>query len=290
VCTVVSVAGAAVSKGVKPDIVLSPDRRSFNAEYTSLLVNDLSPQADPAVVPTPDQCRDLPPLDVLCDVYRIKVVHDKTKGAQNFVQVIVDWDKQVSTPALALVAAGLGDADLPDIDLFLYENADTYVDYALVGGRSANVPERIVWEATQEEYDLVVRSGTGIVTGYSINARVSDEIFGKPFEVLEDLTTRTEPPFQPPGDNSVAPVPDAVETPPLALAPIDFDDQIAGIGLGTTEQFDREALDLDRSTRPIAANAKAPSALVLIVAMVLLPLAAAAGAVFVLRRRHALLA
>jgi hypothetical protein len=296
VCGAVSIstAGAAVSKGVKPDIVLSPDRRSFFGEYTSLLVNDVTPlageEAGANVAPTPDQCRDLPPLDVVCDVYRIKIVRDTAKGAQNFVQVLVDWPTQVSTPALALVAAGLSDADLPDIDLFLYENAETYVEYAFVGGRSANVPERIVWEATQDEYDLVIRSGTGIVTEYSINARVSDEVFGKPFEVLEDLVTRTEPPFRPPGDDSVAPAPVASETPPLALAPIDVDDQIAGIGLGVTEHFDPSALDLGPQTRAISAVVKPPSALTLIIAMGLLPLAVAAGAVVALRRRHALIA
>jgi hypothetical protein len=268
--------------------VLSADARSFHREYTSLLVNDVTPVASDEsgenVAPTADQCRDLPALDVVCDVYRIKIVRDQSKGAQNFVQVIVDWPQQLSTPSLALVAAGLGQSDLPDIDLFLYENSDTYADSVFVGGRSAEIPERLVWQATQDEYDLVVRSGTGIVTGYSINARFSNEIFGKPFEVLEDLTSRTEPPIAPPPDSTAPSAPVSLDAPPLALAPLADDNQIAGIGLGTTEQFDAAALP--PHTRVIA-HTEEPSALSLIIAIGLLPLAAAAGAVLLFQRRHA---
>ena len=80
-------ASAAVTPGVKPDIVLSADKPVFNKQYTSLLINDPTPQADPTVVPTADQCRDLPPLDAYCDVYRIKIVRNTAPDASNFVQM-----------------------------------------------------------------------------------------------------------------------------------------------------------------------------------------------------------
>src|SRR5689334_9106016 len=87
-------ASANVTPGVVPDIVLSPASRTFTKHYDTLLVNDASPQADPSVVPTPDQCRDLAAYDTVCDVYRIKIVRDVSKGAQNFVVLNVDWRSQ----------------------------------------------------------------------------------------------------------------------------------------------------------------------------------------------------
>jgi hypothetical protein len=284
-CT--TVASANVTPGVKPDIVLSPTSRTFTKHYNSLLVNDLTPQGDPSVVPTADQCRDIAALDVLCDVYRIKLVRDTSKGAQNFVVVNVDWPSQGHTPALALVAAGLSDSDLPDIDLFLYKDADTYLDSADVGGRGAIVPERIVWQATQDEYDLVVRAGTGVATEYRITAQLSNEKFGRPNEVLEQQDK-----FAPPPDNAgnepapTLPTPDLAAPAVLPLAPIDSDPQISGIGLGTNEQFGTEALNLGSGTRTVAARAEPPSTLVLIVAMLFFPAAAAFGAFSVLRRRR----
>jgi hypothetical protein len=285
-CT--TVASANVTPGVTPDIVLSPTNRTFTKHYNSLLVNDLTPQADASVVPTADQCRDLAPLDVLCDVYRIKIVRDTSKGAQNFVVINVDWPSQGRTPALALVAAGLSDSDLPDIDLFLYKDADTYLDSADVGGRGSIIPERIVWQATQDEYDLVVRAGTGVVTEYRITAQLSNEKFDRPNEVLDQPDR-----FTPPPDNSGAqPSPVALPTGDLAapavlpLAPIDSDPQISGIGLGTNEQFATDTLNLGSRTRTVAAQAEPPSTLVLIVAMLFFPAAAAFGAFSVLRRRR----
>jgi hypothetical protein len=291
VCVSVLVAGpsaATVTPGVKPDIVLTPANRTFNKQYDSLLVNDLTPQADASVVPTADQCRDLPPLDLLCDVYRIKIVRDRTPGAANFVQILVSWERIASTPALPLAAAGLGESDLPDLDLFLYKDADTYIDYAEVGGRGSIIPERLAFEATQDEYDLVVRAGTGATTGYAIKATMSNELFDKPFELIEDETSA--PSAQPPAaDRSGAGVGTDAGTAisaPLALAPLDSDQQIAGIGLGTTEQFDAAA-DLGRNAiRNAAATTKAPSALILWLTLVIFPAALVASMVLVLRRRH----
>ena len=281
-------ASAAVTKGIKPDIVLGPSKHTFHKHYNSLLVNDLTPQADDSVVPTADQCRDLPPLRLLCDVYRIKINRDRTPGAENFVVINVAWRRVATTPDLPLVAVGLGANDLPDIDLFLYKDADAFVPYPDVGGRGSVIPERIAFTATQDEYDLVVRAGAGAVTDYTIDAKWSNELFAKPFELLEGVTANvSDGPVDLSG--SAAP-PEAAD--PLAaaaglnLVPVGVDEQIAGIGLGTTEQFDRNALALGSETRVISASAKPPSTIVLILVMILLPLAAGSGAIAFMRRRH----
>jgi hypothetical protein len=238
-------------------------------------------------VPTADQCRDLPPLDVLCDVYRFKIVRDKSKGAQNFVVVNVDWKSQAHTPALALAVAGLSDSDVPDIDLFLYKNADTYEDSVDVGGRGAIVPERIVWQATQDEYDLVVRAGTGVATEYRITAQLSNEVFTKPYESLdESQVAGTGPPADNSGEQPAFALPSPSLGSTLPLAPIDADPQISGIRLGTDEQFAADGLNLGNKTRAVATQAEPPSTLVLILAMVFFPLTAASGAFVVLRRRR----
>jgi hypothetical protein len=279
-------ASAGVTPGVRPDIVMSPKSRTFNQDYSTLLINDATPQADPAVVPTPDQCRDLPPLTFVCDVYRIKVVRDKTPGAANFMRLLVTWDPMAHTPSLALVAAGLSDSDVPDIDLFLYKDADTYIDYHEVGGRGALIPERMAWEATQDEYDLVVRAGTGVATQYSINVRLSDELFDKPFEFLDEVVSGATPGAGPTPDGSAAG--GAFTLPPssLAVAPVDDDAQIAGIGLGTTEQYDPVLALGHNNTRQVAATSDPPSTLVLVLAMVLLPFSTASFVAFMLRRRR----
>jgi hypothetical protein len=284
-------ASANVTPGVVPDIVLSASSTTFTKHYDTLLINDATPQADPSVVPTPDQCRDIAALDVFCDVYRFKIVRDTSKGASNFVVVTVDWKGQASTPALALAVAGLSDSDVPDIDLFLYKDADTYIDYADVGGRGAVIPERIVWEATQGEYDLVVRAGTGVATEYRITAQLSNEVFGKPFEVLDLSQTSTG--AAPPDFSQEPPaftIPGAPVAPELALAPVEADEDISQIGLGTDEQFGAQDLNLGKHTRAVATAAEPPSTLVLILAMVFFPATAASGAFVVLRRRRDALA
>ena len=70
--------------------------------------------------------------------------------------------------------------------------------------------------------------------------------------------------------------------PTAASAP---DRQIAGIGLGTTEQFDPSDLAVARQTRAVA-NAEPPSTLALIAGMIAFPLVAGVTVVLVLRRRR----
>lgn len=284
-------ASAGVTKGVKPDVVVSPEQRSYVKHFDTLLFNDFSPLAHDEVEdvnpPSPDQCRNVPALDVLCDVYRIRVVKDPTPGASNFVQILVSWDKQASTPALPLLAVGLGDADLPDIDLFLYADADAPIDYALVGGRSAITPERIVFEAAQEDYDLVIRSGTGVATEYTLKVQVTNELPFTPREYLDEPASAAKA-AAPAPTGSVA-VPELAAPPgvaPLALAPVDTDEALAGIGLGATEQFDPELLGVVGSARDAVATAAPPSTIALLAAMVLFPLLVAAATVAFLRRRR----
>ncbi len=292
-------ASAAVSKGVKPDFVLTPKSAPVSKTYTSVLVNDLTVQAkgnDPAVdeladevIPNPDDCR-TPAYDLVCDVYRIKLNRNLDKEALNVVIIEMDWDG-ILLPDLVLVVAGLGIGYIPDIDMFLYANQKSYMELGEVGGRSVAIPERLGFTATQDEYDLVIRSSTGIATGYRLTAYMSDEMFGKQFEILDDvLTGPTE--VTPDDDSSVTTPgpPPLATTPPLELAPIDVDSAIGGIGLGVNEQFDSEALALSPKTRTIAARAKPPSAFALVVAMLAAPSLIAAGLVAALRRRRNALA
>jgi hypothetical protein len=288
-------ASAAVTKGVKPDFVLTPKAKPVSKSYTSVLVNDLTVQAKgngdlpdaiaDAFIPTPDDCR-TPAYDTVCDVYRIKLNRNLDKEALNVVIIEMDWTG-VLLPDLVLVVAGLGIGYLPDIDMFLYANPKRYLPLDEVGGRSVAIPERLGFTATQDEYDLVIRASTGVATQYRLTAYMSDELFGKPFEILDDVLT---------GPHDVAPVDSSAPTPlpaappansqPLELAPIDVDSAIGGIGLGVREQFDPQALSLNSQTRSIAASAKPPSALALVVGMLAVPLLVATGVVAALRRRR----
>lgn len=289
------VASAAVTPGVKPDFVLSPNQPAIRRDYTSLLINDLTPALDgnttftDAFPPriTPDQCR-TPAFDLVCDVYRIKLNRNPAKDALNQVVVEARWDG-IQLPDLALVAAGLGLGYLPDIDMFLYANPTHYMPLDAVGGRSVTIPERMSWEAKQDTYDVIVRAGTGIATGYELAVYMSDEVAtGKPFELLEQPDKPGS--AAPPDASGPSPQSDfpniALAPPPLAFAPIDSDSQISNIGLGTQEQFAADAIDLGTSARRVAAQAEPPSTLALIVAMILFPAAAAIGGFLVLQRRR----
>ena len=283
-------ARAGVTKGVRPDIVLSPDHRAAERHVNSVLVNDLSPlahdEAEDVNPASPDQCRDIPAFDLLCDVYRIRIVRDPAPGAANFVQILLSWPRQASTPALPLAAAGIGQADLPDIDVFLYSNPDSPEDYAKVGGRGSITPERVVFEATQEEYDLVVRSGTGVTTEYTLKARVTNELPFTPYEYLETSPTPPSASAPPAGPDSTVASGGSVAIPAsLTLAPLDADAQIGGIGLGTTEQFD-PALVGRSAARQAAADVAAPAVWMLWFALLVTPAAVLTTGYIVMRRRH----
>jgi hypothetical protein len=74
----------------------------------------------------------------------------------------------------------------------------------------------------------------------------------------------------------------------LPLAPIDVDDQIAGIGLGTTEQFDRaEAIRLGQEAlRNVSLESDPPSGVILVLALVVVPAVLLGAGIVIMRRRH----
>jgi hypothetical protein len=275
---------------VTPDLALSPDDAApFRKTYTSPVAFPTtgSPALYPVVHWSPDDCRNNPAFDGICDVYRIKLNRNKTKDALNFVVIELSW-QATALPDLALVAAGLGLGYFPDLDMFIWDRPDHAMAREAVGGQGDGYPERIGLRATQDEYDLVIQSGKGAVTGYTLSAFMTDEVFDKPFELLDPITGQPIT-KQPDGTFAPTPLPDGSgAVPGLDLAPIDVDDQIAGIGLGTTEQFDREeALRLgQQALRNVSVNSDPPSTAVLVLALAVLPLAVLAGAVALMRRRH----
>jgi hypothetical protein len=272
-------ASSAPTAGINADFVLSPQQPPVAKTFsTALAVPTISGQA-------PDSCRNDPTQDTVCDVYRIKLNRNLAKGAVNFVVITLDWDPVV-TPDLALVAAGLGGEQSPNLDMYVWDSATHIVEGT--GGNLFLLPERAGFVAAQDEFDLTVQSKRGVATTYSLSMFMTDELFDRPFELLDPITG--QPIGTAPVDDGSAfdgIVPGGPVVPQLALAPIDSDSQIAGIGLGTTEQFNADALALGRSAlRETAATSKPPGGVVLFLTLGLLPLVLVGASVFVLRRRH----
>lgn len=272
---------------IKADIVLSPERRTVQKTVRSLLTNDLTLQVDDTLAPNPAECRTGAIATVLCDAFRIRVVRDTRPGATNLVQFFIHWDKVFTVPDLGLEIAATSDQDVPDLDAFVFTRpSGTALPFKQVGGRTTTTPERIFWEATQDTYDLVIRSQLGVVSGYTMVGKLYDDLLDPPRELLEELTPAPVAALRAPATEvlpSTRPAP--VVTPSLDLVVAAPDRQIAAIGLGATEQFDAAA-GIPR-TRATAAT-EPPSTLALILAMVAIP-AAVFGAItlFFVRRRHA---
>lgn len=294
---------AAVTPGVKPDFVLGPDQRASKTVDFSALVNVAG-----ATEFHPDGCRTDPTSDLFCDAFRIKLKRSTAPDARNLVRVVLTWDAQARVPDLALVAAGLGVGELPDLDMYVYDKPDHALGYDAedddtdapgcqgcegVGGRGISIPELLGFTAVQDEYDIVIQAGTGVLLGgYTITVILTDELFETPAELLEELGVPSPPATQDPGSF----VPDtpsgaeSVELPTLTPAPVTPDAEIAGIGLGVNEQFDSERLALGGAARTTASRPQPPSNLALVVGMGLAPIIAAAVAVeFLRRRRYALI-
>jgi hypothetical protein len=274
---------------VTPDIILNPNQKPFVQTYATALAGE---NGEPALYPVvhhkPDDCRNNPAYTGLCDVYRIKLNRNRAKDALNFVVIELDW-QGTSLPDLALVAAGLGLGTVPDLDIFVWDAPDHEVGRDVAGGQGQSIPERAGFAATQDDYDIVIQSDVGPANSYKMTAYMTDELFQKPFELLDPITGQPIG-SAPVNDGSLFAgiIPDGSPTvPPLALAPIDADSQIAGIGLGTTEQFDAtNPLLTGHALRATAITGKSPSGLILVLMLVLLPLGAMGGGVLVLRRRH----
>jgi hypothetical protein len=278
--------------GVPPDITLTAHTAPFVKQVTSALSGYTgAPALYPVIQYKPDACRNNPAYNGLCDVYRVHVNRNLSKAALNFVVIELDWDATY-TPPVDAVAVGLNGAQEPNLDMFVWDTADHVMDHFAVGGVSSTVPERVAFTATQDEFDVVVQLSNGVSSGYKITAQTTDQIYDKPFELLDPVTGQ---PIALPSDSSdTGPVvtppdySDTSATPELPLQAIDNDSQISGIGLGTTEQFD--ASDLMRLGRAAARNtaavSKPPSSVILVVSLVLLPLAILAAGVGFLRRRR----
>jgi hypothetical protein len=155
------------------------------------------------------------------------------------------------------------------------------------GGAGLDVPEHGGFTAKQDIYDIVVTTSIGFSLGYTLRVTFSNEKFAKPSELLGAPLG----PITPPADNG------SFETPPfttdsgsvveplvdLSVLP---DSDIAGIGSGINEQFNSKLLTAIGKTRPISANAKPPSTIALIAAMLALPMFAGGGGIWFLRRKR----
>jgi hypothetical protein len=272
------------------DILLHANTPPITKHVTTPMVGYTGqPALYAAVKQSPDACRNDPTKDVLCDVYRIKLDRNHTADATNFVIITVDYKAVTITPDLVAGVAGVAKFQNPNLDLFLWDSAAHAMERGQVGGETGEPPERLAFVATQDEYDVVVQIANGSNSDYTLKAVMSDELFDKPFELLDPITGAPIGAPVPDGKGGyVSPVDGSVVTPPLALAPVGADDQIAGIGLGTTEQFDSSQLaDLGRSAmRNTAAATKPPSAVILWLTLVVVPAALFASGVVVMRRRH----
>ncbi|HVT78563.1 MAG TPA: hypothetical protein VHD87_16105, partial [Acidimicrobiales bacterium] len=179
--TVSYLSSATLTSSVTPDIVLTPHAAPFQHDYSSVIV-----AGQPLLSFFPDACRSQPGYEQLCDVYRIKLNRNLSKDATNFVVIQLDWSA-VTVPALNAVATGLVSRPVPDLNMYVYDAPDHALDG--IGGTSIeNVPEQLGFVATQDEYDLVIQSAGGTATSYKLTAFLSDEVFTKPFELLDPLT------------------------------------------------------------------------------------------------------
>jgi hypothetical protein len=275
----------------KADIVLTPGGKPFVKTVNSALVGYTgAPALYPVLTWAPDDCRNDPTKNALCDVYRIKLHRDPNPDAINFVVIELTWDASY-TPDLALVAAGTSGLQVPNLDLILWDTATHKLDREVVGGQESAMPERAAISATQDEYDVVVQLQDGATTQYTIRAYLSNEIFDKPFESLEQLDQSAAPDNSGDagGNDGFFATPDAsgdTTIPGLDLAPINADPDIAGIGLGVDEQFNGNQIALGGATRNTAAVSKAPSGMTLVLALGIVPIVIGVLLVGGLRRRR----
>lgn len=279
-------------QGVAPHVADA----TMNAHDAPTIKNVTTPlvgyTGDPALYPvvtfTPSQCRD-PIHDAVCDVYRIHINRNRAPDAENFMRADVAWDVSATTPDLPAVAVGVNGAQVPHIAMFVYDTDSHMLPREQVGGQDSIEPQKVAWTATQDEYDLVVQVTLGVVPSYKLTLKFSDETFNKPFELLDPLLGQPADSSGNYPDGSVfTPGQNDAAVPPLALAPIDDDSQISGIGLGTTQQFDQsQALQLGREAlRNTSVVSKPPSGVILWLSLVILPFGLLGFGIFYMRRRH----
>ncbi|HVE94235.1 MAG TPA: hypothetical protein VNB24_04895 [Acidimicrobiales bacterium] len=288
-------AGANPAPGIPPDFVLEPDGPMITREIKSTTIG--APRNE-----SPENCRNHAVFKNVCDAYRLKLNLSTKPGAQNFVVIFLEY-AQTTAPTLSLPLVAVTPGGVPELDLVLYRTATISMAPALVGGQDLNVPERVAFIANQSEYDIVVKNDQGVSEGYTLRMFMSDEIFDSQFELLEEVRKRIEetpaPPAAPPAEDFTpppSPSEEAVFADPNALPPLRpidnlrLDSRINGIGLGTTTNFDFGPQVLGQRTQRAVAVADAPSGVSLLLGLLVLPLVAAAGgAVWLRRRRQALI-
>jgi hypothetical protein len=285
---------------VKPDAVLAPGQ--------TVTFENTTPMPGATSLYSPEACRGHPGTaedagaQLTCKAYRIVLKLDKNPDALNTVFFEADFD-QVKPPQLVAGVGGVNPAPLNGINVYVWDWEDHYLgqdapdptfDPVLgpgdpndipPGGNSFAAPERGGFTAQYAIYDITMQATQGVNQGFKLRVKFSNEIFDKPFELLEDLSsgagvpTAAEGVFTSPVDRSAN-----IDT-GLPTASVLPDNDIANIGLGVNERFDDQALALGRSTRNVAAISE-PSPLALVAALVGLPGATGAIILFVLRRRR----
>jgi len=283
------VAAEALEANVKPDATLSSGQ--------SVVFHETSPHYGAEVLYPPHSCRgeartvDDNAAPLICKSYRIVLNLDPSPKALNTV-IFEAAFTQTQAPSLPILVAGLNPPPTGGVNVYVYDQEDHYLGADSStnpndpdpGGASFNDPEIGSFVAKQKIYDITVQAEAGPNSGFDLHVTFSNEIFKKPFEVLDENSVAPPSdfaPFVPPTDTPAA----EVIVPTLAPAPIAPDRDIAGIGLGTDEQFGQSSFALPPQTRSIAST-EPPSTLVLVVGLIGFPFVAGVAAVLVLRRRR----
>lgn len=298
-----NIATADVDPKVPPDSRLKPGETFTHTSTQTMLGSG-------ELLYNPSQCRTHPAYSQTCDVFRVVFDRDMSPTALNFAFFSLEFEQR-SLPPLVVGVAGLNPPPIDDLNIYVWDDVGHYLGEDSEtnpadegpGGNSFSTPERGGFTLKKGAYDIVVQALSGVNSGYTLRVTFSNEKFGSPFELVDDL-------FGPSGNGSAPPAaPEFTSEPftpslsegiessirsmaPLAAVAPMTDRQIRNLGFGITEQFNGAPIDLSRGrSRDVVAVGKAPSAAALLLALIGLPLAlAVAGAWWLRRRRVALIA
>ncbi len=296
---------------VQPDAVL-------NAGQT-VVFKHTTPLIGSAYFYSPRQCRGDDPPDpsepdastapIVCKSYRIALNIDTNPKADNHVLFKAEFD-QIKPNALVAVAAGINPAPLNGLDVYVWDAEDHYLgqnapgtldpvfgpgdpEDVPPGSATFNSPEIGGFKVKQKVYDITVNASRGLNQTFDLRVTYSNEIFKQPSELLDQLglppdAAQNDDSSSPPSFFSDRTPSDATTEVTLPQADLLPDADLAGVGLGVSEQFDPQqaGIALGRSTRSISTTASKPSALALVLGLVLLPIAATAAVVVMARRRR----
>lgn len=288
-----SVAAEALDPNVKPDATLSAGQTAVFKNATPLYGAEVHypPHACRGEADTADG--QLAPL--ICKAYRVSLNLDPSPKALNTVIFEALFD-QTRVQSLPVGVAGLNPPPAGGVNIYVWDTKDHYLgenetdnpDDASPGGAGFSDREIGSFTAKQKLYDFVVASEAGVNSDFELRVTFSNELFKRPFEILDEISAPQEqsdvPVYTPPfvggsGPGVVEPLPT------LDIAP---DSDIAGIGLGTTEQFDaaqRLALGASQA-RAIAAASDPPPAILLVLVLVIIPVLTSGLVLALLRQRR----